>query len=296
MNIMLTQNAWLVFGLITAFAVATQDATVKKFFSHLSHYEMTSYPTIYSLPFLIITACFMDVPDLDRAFYIYFFISIPLNAFCFLMYNKAIKISPLSLTVPYLAFTPTFIIVTGYLFLNETLNSWGILGIVTTCVGSYILNIDPLHKDIWRPFKAIFREKGSLLMFTVSFLFAFAIVLGKGAILHSSPLFFSVSFFIALNIFLLLFLYAAGKIRFQRFLIHPLKGLLSGGLYFIHVICHGYAISLAKAAYMISVKRLSILLSIIYGGIIFKEKNLFIRFAGALFMLSGAVMIMIKGR
>ena len=47
---------------------------------------------------------------------------------------------------------------------------------------------------------------------------------------------------------------------------------------------------------MISVKRLSILISIIYGGIIFNEKNIAIRFCGGLLMLSGAVLIILKGK
>ena len=293
---MLNEYLWLVFGLLTAIMVATQDATVKKFFSHLSAYEMTLYPSIYSLPFFLVTACYMDIPPLDKTFAVYFAISIPLNAFCFVIYNTAIKISPLSLTIPYLAFTPTFVVATGYVFLGETVNIWGLMGIFTTCAGSYILNIDPNRKGILAPFKAVFRETGSWLMLLAAFLFSFAIVFGKGAIVHSSPVFFSVSFFIAITLFQTVVFYLAGKIRLKTFVNQPIHGLITGSLFFVHVICHGFAISLSKAAYMISVKRLSILLGIIYGGLVFNEKNLVIRFTGALFMLAGAVLIVVQGQ
>jgi uncharacterized membrane protein len=75
----------------------------------------------------------------------------------------------------------------------------------------------------------------------------------------------------------------------------PAKGLFTGSLLFCHALFHAWAISMTKAAYMIPVKRLSILFGIIYGGLIFKEKNLLIRFTGAFLMMSGAVLIMMKG-
>jgi len=46
---------------------------------------------------------------------------------------------------------------------------------------------------------------------------------------------------------------------------------------------------------MISIKRLGILISVFYGGLIFKESNIMMRFLGAALMLSGAVIIIIKG-
>ena len=296
MTLLFSTHLWLVLSLLTAIVAATQDACAKKFFSHLSHYEMTSYPMFYAIPMFLTALFFIDVPSLDKEFYINFIIGIPLNGFCFLFYNKAIKISPLSLTVPYLAFTPTFIIGTGYLFLNEVPNIYGILGIFTTCIGGYILNIDINNYGFFEPFKAIFKETGSWIMLVLSFLFSFAAVIGKVAILHSSPLFFSVSFFLSLNLFVIITFFLTGKIQLKTFAKMPVAGLFTGLFYFVHVICHGYAIVLTKAAYMISVKRLSILISIIYGGIIFNEKNIAIRFCGGLLMLSGAVLIILKGK
>jgi uncharacterized membrane protein len=46
---------------------------------------------------------------------------------------------------------------------------------------------------------------------------------------------------------------------------------------------------------MISVKRLSVIIGLIYGGVIFKEKNLKVRTIGTLLMVAGAVIITIWG-
>ena len=67
-------------------------------------------------------------------------------------------------------------------------------------------------------------------------------------------------------------------------------------MFFLHVLLHGWAITITKAAYMISVKRFSVLFGIIYGGLLFKESNIVIRLCGGIFMLSGAILITIKGR
>ena len=288
--------AWLILSLLTALSVASHDAWIKKFFSFLTHYEMLVYPLIYSLPLFFIAIIFIPVPSLDSTFYWCFLLSIPLNAISFIIYIKAIKISPLSLTIPFLAFTPAFMMITGYIFLGEVLNAWGILGIIVICVGGYVLNSVPGEMSYLAPLKAFFNERGSRLMFIVSFLYSLAAVIGKKGILHSSPVFFSLSFFIAHNFFLILILLFFRKIRLTTFKKMFGRGIVAGCLFFCHAIFHAWAISLTKAAYMISVKRLSILFSIISGGALFKEKNIKIRFLGAMLMLLGAAIITIKGQ
>lgn len=286
---------WVILSLLTALAVSSQDAWVKKYFSGFSPYEMSMYPLMYSCPLFVISMFWVSVPPLDTIFFWCFFLSLPINGISLILYMKAIKISPLSLTLPYLAFTPTFIILTGYLFLGEMPNIWGGLGILITCIGSYGLNLEARKRNFFAPLQAIFKETGSWLMLIVSFLFSFAAVLGKKAIIHSSVLFFTFSFYLSLNLFLFLLFRTLGKIRLKTFAKFPAKGIVAGCLLFFHSLFHGWAISITKAAYMISIKRFSVLFGIIYGGIFFKERNIIIRFFGAMFMLSGAILITIKG-
>ncbi|QTA88140.1 DMT family transporter [Desulfonema magnum] len=286
---------WFILSLLAALAVSSQDAWMKKFFSHLSPYEMAMCPLFYSMPLFAIAVLFVPVPRLDSIFFWSFLISIPLNGVAFVLYMKAIKVSPLSLTVPYLAFTPGFMIVTGYVFLDEMPNTWGILGILIICAGCYILNIEPGRRSFLAPFKAILKETGSWLMFILSFLFSFAAVIGKKAILHSSPLFFTLSFFAVFNLVLFLFLLLFRKVRIRTFREEFVKGVIAGGIFFLHALLHGLAISLTKAAYMISVKRLSVVFGVIYGKLLFKEANIGFRFSGALLMLAGTILITLQG-
>ncbi|MDX1707407.1 MAG: EamA family transporter [Desulfobacterales bacterium] len=281
---------------LTALAVASHDAWVKKFFSDLSTYEMLAYPMIYSLPLLVLTLPFVPVPALDPIFFSAFLISLPINGIAFWLHLRAIQVSPLSLTLPYLSFTPVFMILTGALVLDEMPNAWGILGIGVICLGSYVLNLAPGKHSVLAPLKAVLREEGSWLMLIVAFAYSLGAVFGKQAIVHSSPLFFAITFFTTLNMLLLAIFGVCGKINLQVFRARRQKGIIAGFLFFAHILLHAFAISLTKAAYMISVKRLSVIIGLIYGGVIFQEKNLMMRLLGTLLMVSGAVMITLGGR
>ena len=286
---------WLILSLLTALTVATQDAWVKKHFSHLSPFDMVAYPSLYSLPLFVVTLLVAPRPALDAVFAWCLLLTLPINGVAFILHMKAIKMSPLSLTLPYLAFTPVFMILTGWIVLGETLNGWGILGIATTCIGSYVLNLAPNQQRLSEPIESILREPGSRLMVFVAVLYSLGAVLGKKGILHSSPLFFIVAFFVLFNSLIPLVLWVSGRIRLSTYRRFPLKGLIAGLLMYVHAVMHGYAISIAKAAYMIAIKRFSILFGVMYGALIFKEARIPIRFAGASLMLCGAVLILVKG-
>ena len=286
---------WIPLAIATAVVVATQDAWVKKHFSHLSSYEMAVIPMLFSLPLFTATLGLVTIPPLDKIFLITFLVSLPLNAVCFTLYMRAIQISPLSLTLPYLAFTPVFAIIPSYLFLGELPNLWGGAGVLLTVLGSFVLNLDLRENGAGLKSAHLTREPGSILMLIVAFLFGFAVVIGKVAIVHSSVMFFTVLFFAALNASMVLVLWLLGKVKLQTFTEKPLKGLLAGILLYFHAVLHGWAVSLTQVVYMISVKRLSILIGVLFGGLFFKEENIPIRAAGTLLMLAGAVIVMIIG-
>ncbi|MGE0083898.1 MAG: EamA family transporter [Desulfococcaceae bacterium] len=286
---------WLLLSLLTALAVSSQDACVKKFFSGLTPVEMSVYPLLYSLPLFAVSALLIPVPHIGPDFLWCFLISIPLNGLTFVLYMKALKISPLSLTVPYLAFTPVFMILTGYLFLDEIPGIRGMSGIGLICAGGYVLQIDPGKWNLLAPVQALFREKGSRIMLFVAFVYSLTSVIGKKAILNSSPLFFTMTFYTLFNVLMILFFRVNGNIRLAAFRKDAAKGLTAGLMLFFHGLFHGWAISLVQAAYMISVKRLSVVISVLYGRFLFKEENMFFRLSGAVFMLAGTILIMLPG-
>jgi len=286
---------WFILAIATALSVATGDALTKKFFGRFSPYDMAIASSIYSLPFLIIYIFFIPIPQLDTVFWWVASVLIPLDTFAFYLYMKAIKLSPLSLSVPFLSFTPVFMIFTGFIVLGEVPNSWGITGIGFVVAGSYLLNVTQVKYGYFAPFKAILREPGSILMLVVAFIYSFLAVLGKKAIQHSSPLFFGFFYLMALDITVLIFFPFLEKIKWRDILKVPVKGLSVGLMLFLHALFHCLAISMIEAVYMIAVKRMSILFSVFYGWILFKESDMGARMLGALLMFAGVVFIILLG-
>jgi drug/metabolite transporter (DMT)-like permease len=284
---------WVVLSLISAFSLATSDAFTKKALSENNEYLVAWFRLIFSLPLLLILWLFIPQPKLDTKFYYAFCFALPFEIITIILYIKALRISPLSLTLPFLSLTPIFLIIVSYGILGEKVSLQGGLGIIFLAAGSYTLNIHVMRKGILEPFRAIKREKGSVLTICVALIYSITSSLGKMAIEHSSPLFFGVTYFLVLTI-----IFAPISLWFGR---HELKIFVSkkkyrrlflpGLFYSIMIASHMIAISLTKVAYMISVKRTSLLIGVVYGYFLFRERNIKERFSGALIMFIGFIMI-----
>ncbi len=255
---------------------------------------MSSVRVISALPFLLPWLLFLPWPKLDNQFWLTLAALYPLEVAALILYMLAIKSSPLSLSLPFLSFTPVFLIFTGWLFLQEKPNLSGILGIILIFLGSYLLYI-PQTRSIPAVIKGILREKGSWLMLLVSVIYAITSALGKVAILHSSPLFFGPFYYVGLAIILTPSILSKPKVQFEFGKFYLFGATLIGLSVTLMIISHVIAISKIEAVYMISIKRLSPLFGVIYGGILFKEAYLGVRLFATALMCLGSIMIYLWG-
>ncbi|MBU4321262.1 MAG: DMT family transporter [Thermodesulfovibrionales bacterium] len=284
---------WVVFALISAFTLATSDALTKKALKNSNEYLVAWFRFFFSLPLLLIIWLFVPVPELDAEFYKAFAILVPLETVTIVLYIKALRLSPLSLTLPFLALTPVFLIFISYLIVGEKVSFRGGAGIFLIAVGSYTLNIREIKKGIFEPFRSIAREKGSIMMIGVAVIYSLTASFGKVAIEHSSPLFFAVTYFTALTVFFAPIAFWMGRNELGVFFRDKqFKKLVLPGIFLaVMAATHMLAMSLTKVAYMISVKRLSLIIGIMYGYFLFREENIKERFLGAVLMLIGFMLV-----
>ena len=282
---------WIPLALASAFFLATADALTKRALSINDVYFVAWLRLLFSLPLLMACLFFIPVPHLDNTFYITVLTALPLEICALILYTKALKVSPLSLSLPFLSLTPVFLIIIPYLVLGESLSLPGALGVLCIAAGGYTLNINKFSEGILGPFAAIRKEKGALMMIVVAFLYSFTSALGKKAIEHSAPVFFGIIYYIIM--FVLFTPIALFKSR--RHLKKDAIGstILPGMLDSIMNVTHMTAMSLTKVAYMISVKRLSLLIGVFYGYLFFKESGIKERLLGTLLMLTGFVIIVL---
>jgi len=285
---------WFFLSLAAALSIAARDVSIKTYVD-LDPPEIAILELFWSLPYFFMGCFIIETPSLDQIFWLTFVLSIPINILAYVLYLYALKISPLSLSIPFLAFTPAFMILTGFFILAETINIWGGLGIGLIVAGGYILHFKKTQRNFWAPFSAFLHEKGSWYMLIVAILFAFAAVIGKKAILHSSPLFFSYSFFLTFNITVLTGLLLGGRNNWRKIIHNSPRGLWLGTSLMIHISFHGLAIAISTAVYMVAVKRSSILFTVLLSWLLLKETDIRYRGFGTLLMFVGMLFIILLG-
>jgi drug/metabolite transporter (DMT)-like permease len=286
----MTGHLWVGLALVSALSWATMDALTKRTLRGADEYLVGWLRLLFSVPPLVVVLIFTDKPALDGTFYRAFAAAMPFEVLAFVLYIKALRVSPISLSIPFLAFTPVFLIVVSYLVVGEEVSPRGIGGIVLIAAGSYVLNFHHLDRGLLEPFRAITREKGSVLMLIVAFIFSITSSLGKLAINHSSPLFFGSTYFVLLALIYTPFgLPGLRRASISRAGLKTM--LLVGGLNALMVVSHVLAISLTKVAYMVAVKRTSFLFSVLYGYLLFREGYMRERSLGALLMFAGFVLV-----
>ncbi len=118
-------------------------------------------------------------------FLIYLVVDVSLITIVMWLYFRALQISPLSLCVPFLSFTPVFLIVTTYVLLGEKIAPLKALGVVLIVVGSLVMHRRLFAQGWLAPVKAVIREKGSRYMLLVSFIFSITNPLDKKLVLMS---------------------------------------------------------------------------------------------------------------
>lgn len=281
---------WVIYALLTALSLSTVDALCKRALRRNDEYTIALVREAYALPFLALVLPFIEIPALDRTFWITLAILLPLEVTALLLYVRAIRVSPLSLTIPFTATTPLFILFIAFLILGEWPDLSGLIGVMLIVTGAYVLNIDKRRESLLAPLRAIGRERGSLYMLGVAFIYAITSTLGKVAIMHSSPIFFGLFYPFTLTISLSVVV-GVRKRTLREVVRYPFAFLTIGLFTAMMIIFHFLALSLTNVAYMISVKRTSLIFSLLYGKLLFNEEALKERLAGSLLMLAGVVSI-----
>jgi uncharacterized membrane protein len=204
---------------------------------------------------------------------------------------RAIKLSDLSITIPMVTFTPLFMLITSPIIVGEFPNIYGIMGIILIVAGSYILNFKEKRKGYLAPFKALVREKGPRLMLLVAFIWSITANFDKVGIENSSAFFWpvAVNAFITIGFIPVVLIKSKGK---THQITKNYKTLLPIGLFHgLMIVFQMIAVSLTLVAYVISIKRTSAALSVVFGSLFFKEKGLKERLLGSFIMIAGVVLI-----
>lgn len=288
---------WFFISIICAFSLASSDAFAKK---HLVNYSAWALLLIrFSVPgVLLVPVLFVyPLPDAPLVFWAWLALLLPLELIAMSLYMKAIRDADLYQTLPYLAFTPVFNIVTGWLVLGEQVSLMGGLGILLVVFSAYYLNIEHANTNkryaLIEPLKAIVYQQGSRRMLIAALIYSITSVVGKLAMSYVEPISFGALYFVLLGMLTLLIV-AFREPKDLMVLRQNVKWhFIVGGLMAVMVITHFLALSMVETAYMIAVKRVSLLFGILYGAYLFHEKRLLRNISASGLMVLGVSLILL---
>ena len=305
---------WILLALMGAVANAAYFIIIKKNINILEPRVLTAVGFSLGGLLLFSYSALRSFPVLGQDFFLAVIITSILNIIAQSLIFMALSSSDLSLSVPMLSFTPAFLIVTSYLLLHELPSIFGIAGICIIVCGSYVLNISEQHNHFADPIRSMIRNRGSWYMLIVALIFSVSINFDKIVLINSDPIFgMALTLSLIGWYFLLISAYSVFSRR-EALLCQPpdnpalvtgtiacpsrvlsviVPALLIGLFVAIEAASINTAYTLQIVPYVIAIKRLSIIIMVLYGTIIFSENEIKKRLTGAALMVAGAVIILL---
>lgn len=278
---------WLSFALSTAFFESVKDVFskqgLKKSDEYVVAWALCFFTTLLLIPFLWL----FKLPNLSESFGFALFMGGTFNTVAMILYIKAIKESDLSISLPMIALTPLFMLITSPLIVGEWPDFYDFVGILFIVTGSYLLNIKEKSNGYLAPLKALLKQTGPKYMLGVAFLWSISSNFDKVGVQSSSAIFWLFSVFGTMSILLLPALLYKSQKPVQK-LIKGLPILLPMGIVnTLAVFFQMQALTLTLVVQVIAIKRTSVLMGVLWGHFLFKEQNIQERLAGSALMILG---------
>lgn len=238
--------------------------------------------SVFSLPLLILC----KNTTLGHGFWQYAIFGGIMGAICNCFMALALKRGELSVLGPINSYKAIVGMAFGVFILHEFPNIYGLCGIVLIIVGSYFILESP---------KALIRKDIQYRIYALIFSAIEAVFIKKVIVLSSITVSFIVSSFLgALFSFLLVKIFSNQKIS--------IKNSKHFSMYLVTALCFGvmtfataYVFKYMNVGYALSLFQLSIILNVILGYKLFREKNILKKFLGSLIIIFGSVIIILFG-
>lgn len=286
---------WFAWSLVSAVSLAGADLITKRSFADLSLEQVILARFAAVIPACVALLILCPWPaELGWGFYRPVLMALPAEIAATFLYLRAIQLSPLALTQPFLAFTPVIALVFSQFFLGELPSGWGLMGIILLTAGAYGLNLHQMKAGWLEPWRAMLREPGSWRTFLVGCIYAYTIVMGRQATLASNPWFMGAVYPLVVAVVTAALIGLRGRLGFAWLRRPwPLMGLalcLAG-----MIIGHFMALGLIQAPYMVAVKRTSPLFAVLLGAWFLGETRLGQHLIASALMVAGAVVVVLWG-
>lgn len=231
---------------------------------------------------------------MNYEFGVYLLINCLLFSIVTVLFTKSLRISDISLVSPVMSLIPVAVIIPSYILLGEVPNIYTGIGIILVTIGSYVLEISSKDGSYLDPLESLYTNKGVQLAFVGVIMASFIPSIDKVGIQMSNPIMWVFLTQLGSSILIFVFyIYKANEYTniknqaYDNYKILIIVGLFNGSIW----VLQSYAYTYTQVSYVQSVKRVSIILSIVGGYYIFGEKNIRERLSGSILILIGIIII-----
>jgi uncharacterized membrane protein len=204
----------------------------------------------------------------------------------------AYKYGQISVVTPLSNLLPVGLLIASYLMFGTKPPIAGILGVLLVGSGLYYLSLSSKH-SLLQPFKAIWTQRGSRAMLVVVLFWVLGTNLDKISLRSASPAFLvfceQLIGFVLFSIYLL-FKHSRKREKVWRQWWPNIITMAVFTTLAIYFQAKAIAIT-GNTSYVLAVKRLDVLLVVLFSGLVMKEKHVLKRFTGSLIALAGVVII-----
>jgi drug/metabolite transporter (DMT)-like permease len=248
---------------------------------------------------LLTVACLIAYPDLTRrpietlasltqpGFWRILAWSGALNVVAYALYIRAFRLSDASLVAPLVLLTPVLMLVTSPIMVGEHVPPMGVFGVVFTVLGVGLLDAGQANGRRFN-FAGFARDRGARAMIATAVIWSVTANLDKLGVKASTPLIWIATLTLIIAFCALLYWLAgprrAPHAKALRFAVGAGSAMALGNA------AQMWALTILFTPYVIAIKRLSALFTVLASGVVLKEDSGG-RFLGAAVMLLGAAMI-----
>lgn len=210
-----------------------------------------------------------------------------LNVIAYVFYIRAFRLSDASLVAPLVLLTPVLMLFTSPIMTGEHAPPMGVFGVLFTVLGIGLLDVDQTSGRRFN-FHVFMRDKGARMMLATATIWSVTANIDKLGVKASTPLIWITAVTIVIALCALLYWFAGRRAAPRVFALR--HAIVAGSAMAFGSTLQMWALTVLFTPYVIAIKRLSALFTVLASGHVLKEETGG-RLLGAAVMLIGAVMI-----
>jgi drug/metabolite transporter (DMT)-like permease len=287
---------WLLLALVAALCQVLRNTVMKRLGHSLDEYINVWGRFTFLLPFAGLFVLWKGVPVIKPGFYTACACFAVSQTISTMALSKALKLSQISMVTALWKVSLLVLVVLGYFTLKEQPTGLGILGILISMTGVYLLNVNRAHIAWWAPLTVLFTDHGMRYTLLAALFFAPSVVTIKWAMQCSDQYTGTLGGYVAASLLVTPIVLTTSRRHFRE-IPRYWKAFVSFGLFAsLTTVSQGTAYLMTLSSYVEAVKQVEILFALAIGTVLFHEKQTVRDIApGALVMLAGVVLLSLTG-